>query len=89
MPQGSILGPLLFIITTNDITQALKEYNISIYADDMQIIIPGKNIDEEIETENNYYNEKSLLCNPTKTEIILFGTETGQLQELHYLHLVV
>ena len=82
VPQGSILGPLLFIITTNDISQALEEYEVSIYADDMQILVHGSNINEmqvkleaAIKKANNYYNENSLLCNPTKTEIILFGTE--------------
>ena len=95
VPQGSILGPLLFIITTNDITQALREYNISIYADDMQIIISGTNVNEmqmklekAIETANNYYNENSLLCNPTKTEIILFGTEQ-QLKKRNKLQITV
>ena len=95
MPQGSILGPLLFIITTNDITEALKEYKISIYADDMQILISGTDINEmqiklekAIETANNYYNENSLLCNPTKTEIILFGTEQ-QLKKKNKLQITV
>ena len=95
VPQGSILGPLLFIITTNDITNALKDYNISIYADDMQILISGTSIEEmqtELETAikkaNNYYNENSLLCNPTKTEIILFGTEQ-QLKKRNKLQITV
>ena len=82
VPQGSILGPLLFIITTNDISDALKQYDISIYADDMQILVKGtemKTMQTELETAikqaNQYYNKNSLLCNPTKTEVIIFGTE--------------
>lgn len=82
VPQGSILGPLLFISCTNDILEELEEYDIYNYADDMQIIIKGKNVNElgkklevAISKANNYYNNNSLLCNPTKTEVMLLGTK--------------
>ena len=83
VPQGSILGPLLFITCTNDIMEELKEYDIYSYADDMQIVIRGNNVEElgkklekAIKQANNYYNSNSLLCNPTKTEVMLLGTKT-------------
>ncbi|XP_055387973.1 uncharacterized protein LOC129616364, partial [Condylostylus longicornis] len=37
VPQGSHLGPLLFIISINDVTRVLKHSDLSIYADDMKI----------------------------------------------------
>ena len=82
VPQGSILGPLLFITCTNDIAEALEEYDIFCYADDMQIVIQGKSVpllgkelESAIRKANNYYNKNSLQCNPTKTEVMLLGTK--------------
>ena len=46
VPQGSILGPLLFITCTNDLVKELNEYDIFTYADDMQILVKGKNVQE-------------------------------------------
>ena len=82
VPQGSILGPLLFITCTNDIVEKMEEYDICMYADDMQIVMKGENVKElgeklevAIQKANKYYNENSLLCNPTKTEVMLVGTK--------------
>ena len=82
VPQGSILGPLLFITCTNDIIEELKDYDIYSYADDMQILIKGKSVEQlgkklevAIQKANSYYNNNSLLCNPTKTEVMLLGTK--------------
>ena len=82
VPQGSILGPLLFITCTNDIIEELQEYDIYSYADDMQILVSGKSVEAlgktleiAIQKANSYYNNNSLLCNPTKTEVMLLGTK--------------
>ena len=37
IPQGSVLGPLLFVVYINDLPQSVKS-NIFLYADDTKIL---------------------------------------------------
>ena len=52
IPQGSILGPLLFIIYMNDFTQASKMFNFIIYADDTTLSITLNTFNDNIQNDN-------------------------------------
>ena len=44
VPQGSVLGPILFIMYINDMKQVLKACKINLFADDTVLFISHKNI---------------------------------------------
>ena len=83
VPQGSILGPLLFILFLNDIHEHLINTKIIKYADDTVLyysnedinIIEGK-LNEDLENISHYFDSNELIINlkKGKTEAMLFGT---------------
>ena len=94
VPQGSILGPVLFIIFTNSLAEDLKEYKLSSYADDTQIIISAdspEQMKEEVEKvmdiSQKWYTSHSLLNNLTKTEIMIITSKKNQqkYKEIEYI----
>ena len=44
VPQGSILGPLLFLLLMNDIEHVITSCEVLLYADDMVIFFASKNV---------------------------------------------
>jgi hypothetical protein len=81
VPQGSCLGPTLFLIYINDLPNCLKQ-KIILFADDTSLIATAKTIEELTkQTEEGLTNiAKWLECNalkvnPTKTRLIVFGSK--------------
>ena len=83
MPQGSILGPLLFLLYVNDIKQAVS-LDLLLYADDSCFVFEHKHVTE---IEKYFKNDFSNLCEwlpdnklsihfgEDKTKSILFGSK--------------
>ena len=55
VPQGSILGPLIFLIYAHDMAQAVK-CDLYLYADDSCLVYAGKDIKVIEKTLNENFN---------------------------------
>ena len=83
VPQGSILGPLLFLIYVNDMKQAVSS-DLLLYADDSCLIFQHKHVTEIEKHLNNdfsnlcewfLFNKLSIHFGVDKTKSILYGSK--------------
>ena len=74
VPQGSILGPRLFILYVNDITYTSNILDFILFADDTTILYSHKDVNSKINVVNkdlyevtNWFKANKLSVNATKT----------------------
>ena len=86
VPQGSILGPLLFIIYINDIPNISTIAKFILYADDANIIITGDSIEEvnfhlqQLTGElTKWVDRNGLALNLKKTQYLIFSRQQTDL----------
>ena len=90
VPQGLILGPLLFLLYINDLPTSLKESTPCLYADDMQIFSSSYDYNELIDKLNSdlinisdWLAHNKLQYHPTKTKFMIIGSTYNLNNKVH------
>ena len=80
VPQGSLLGPLLFILYVNDFPKSSNVFSFLLFADDTSIFCSNKDLRVLLETVNmelhgltNWIHANKLSLNLLKTKYMLFS----------------
>ena len=95
VPQGSILGPLLFLIYINDLPNCLKFTTPCLYADDTQIFtssfdsgVLANNINSDLKNLSDWLTVNKFQFHPLKTKLMVVGstynlnTKSGKLSNV-------
>lgn len=83
VPQGSVLGPVLFLLYVNDIVHASNSLKCILFADDTTLFYSGKNVnsvleivEKEFENIMKWFNANKLSLNICKTKFMVFSCKS-------------
>ena len=79
VPQGSVLGPLLFLLYINDISYSSNQLNFFLFADDTNLLYADKNlrsveamVNKELANVSNWLMANKLSLNTKKSNFVIF-----------------
>ena len=91
VPQGSVLGPLVFLVYINDMPAAFNG-KLILYADDSVRLVASKNgatiqqrLPSELESLWEWFINNKLSLHFGKTESIVFGSKRSNLRRSDYI----
>ena len=98
VPQGSVLGPLLFLLYVNDMPTVSSIIDFILFADDTTCLYNSADLDDlyltldnEIKKLEKWFSANKLLLNASKSNLILFTTRQKfqhiSLQDRHFVSL--
>ena len=92
VPQGSILGPLLFVLYTNDMPRAILHSCINMYADDTEIHYANKELSmvekrlqEDLYALESWMSSNWLKFNVKENHVLCFVGNTSETERQIYL----
>ena len=95
VPQGSILGPLLFLIYVNEIPSTVNNCDISLYADDTVLFCSAKTTNElkqklnsDLQNLSRWFGANRLTLNTSEFKFMVFGSN-AKLVKLQNINLLI
>ena len=81
VPQGSVLGPLLYIIYINDILTAINKCQVKLFADDAVVYCIDSSVEnavsrinQDLMSLNDWLQYKSIKLNASKSKYVIFSS---------------
>jgi hypothetical protein len=90
VPQGSCLGPLLYILYSNDLNYLFNMLNMIMFADDTSLIVTSRyptiisaRLNNVLQKISDWCNFNKLAINPSKTKLMVFGAKKAEIPDIY------